>query len=238
MKESVAVEVLRQVKTVLDKYGVEFWLDLGALLGAIREGKLISWDTDVDLTTWQKNTAKVAIAFQELRKQGFVLEHSRYGISIRDRNSSLTIGLWQIVGDKATIRWGGFNSSPWLGKFLSVLFWAVLAPHYSRVALKAASNLKELIYFTLARLSSFMPGRIVTYVKRIQTKFGEQTIWLVPAEYFTNLTTIDFYGMKIKAPAKTEEYLSYRYGKDWRVPRKDWVTARDDGAVFPARNYV
>jgi len=37
---------------------------------------------------------------------------------------------------------------------------------------------------------------------------------------FTNLSVIKFYGMEFKVPAKTEEYLSYRYGKDWRIPPK------------------
>jgi len=40
MDEREAVEMLRQVKEVLDKPGVEFWLDCGILLGAIGDAKM------------------------------------------------------------------------------------------------------------------------------------------------------------------------------------------------------
>ena len=38
--------------------------------------------------------------------------------------------------------------------------------------------------------------------------------------------------MEFNVPAKTEEYLSYRYGNDWRVPKKNWDTVGDDGGIF------
>ena len=37
--------------------------------------------------------------------------------------------------------------------------------------------------------------------------------------------------MEFKVPANAEEYLTYRYGKDWRIPNKDYVYYRDDGAI-------
>ena len=39
MNEDVAIDALRQVKEVFDEYGIEYWLDYGTLLGAIRDGK-------------------------------------------------------------------------------------------------------------------------------------------------------------------------------------------------------
>ena len=38
--------------------------------------------------------------------------------------------------------------------------------------------------------------------------------------------------MEFRIPAETEEYLSYRYGKDWRIPKRDWVIIRDDHTIF------
>ena len=53
----------------------------------------------------------------------------------------------------------------------------------------------------------------------------------VPSHFFTDLSTLEFYGMDFKVPKKTEEYLEYRYGKDWRVPKKDYLFYRDDQSV-------
>ncbi|GAH36594.1 unnamed protein product, partial [marine sediment metagenome] len=47
MDEKIAIDTLKCVKNVLDNYGIEFWLDTGTLLGAVREGKIIPWDSDI-----------------------------------------------------------------------------------------------------------------------------------------------------------------------------------------------
>jgi lipopolysaccharide cholinephosphotransferase len=39
-----------RVVDFLDKYGVDYWLESGTLLGVVREGRLLPWDHDVDIT--------------------------------------------------------------------------------------------------------------------------------------------------------------------------------------------
>jgi len=60
--EKAAVEALKEVKEVLDEYNIEFWLDLGTLLGAVRSGKFIPWDHDIDLDVWYKECTKIESA--------------------------------------------------------------------------------------------------------------------------------------------------------------------------------
>lgn len=38
--------------------------------------------------------------------------------------------------------------------------------------------------------------------------------------------------MEFKIPSPVEEYLTYRYGEDWKTPKKDWRFYRDDGAII------
>ena len=38
--------------------------------------------------------------------------------------------------------------------------------------------------------------------------------------------------MKFNVPFNVEKYLAYRYGDDWRTPRKKWVFT-NDGAMNP-----
>lgn len=65
-------EVLLKAKAALDEIGVMFWLDYGTLLGVYRDGKLISYDTDVDvgvlLDDYTPNIIKT------LEKHGFEYE--------------------------------------------------------------------------------------------------------------------------------------------------------------------
>jgi len=54
---------------------------------------------------------------------------------------------------------------------------------------------------------------------------------LVPKHHYEKLGCIELYGMKFNAPSEVDSYLEYRYGKDWRFPKKDWRPYRDEGAL-------
>ncbi len=69
-------------------------------------------------------------------------------------------------------------------------------------------------------------------------KFGLIYACVTPSHYFMNLSTIEFYGMEFRVPAETVEYLAHHYGKDWRIPQKDWDTIRDDGAIAIAIDFI
>ena len=45
-----SVKVLRNVVKTLDKFGIEYYLDFGTLLGAMRHDGFIPWDDDIDIS--------------------------------------------------------------------------------------------------------------------------------------------------------------------------------------------
>ena len=53
----------------------------------------------------------------------------------------------------------------------------------------------------------------------------------MPDRYFANLGSIKFYDMEFKVPADAKEYLAYRYGEDWHIPRKEWGGYDEDGVI-------
>ena len=54
---------------------------------------------------------------------------------------------------------------------------------------------------------------------------------IVPKQYFEKLITIKFYEDIFSIPSNVEKYLEFRYGKDWKVPKKEWEWWNDDGAA-------
>ena len=60
-QENSLISLLWQVKEVLDTHNIELWLECGALLGAVRNGKIIPWQDDIDLGAWQEKTLKKSI---------------------------------------------------------------------------------------------------------------------------------------------------------------------------------
>jgi hypothetical protein len=66
-------------------------------------------------------------------------------------------------------------------------------------------------------------------VTLIYKKIGSIDIsWVVPVRFFSQLSTLDFYGMQFKVPGEPQHYLAYRYGDDWQKPKKDYSGIKDD----------
>ena len=60
MKHSWAaqLEVLEEIATVCQNHGIEWFIDFGTLLGAVRHGGFIPWDDDIDITMTRPNYEK------------------------------------------------------------------------------------------------------------------------------------------------------------------------------------
>ena len=237
MKEAIAIEALREVKEVFDKHGIEFWLDCGTLLGAVRDGKFIPWDSDIDLGTWGEEVHKIACACKELQDMGFVIgylftKYTGFGPSaipyqIRIRKKyGVDLFLYSLNGNVAAITW--FIIRQPIGYFQ----WILKVQDYNKIE-QATCITKGLV-----KVSHVLPYSlrewIIKHTEFISLKIGwyRGILVVIPSHYFKNLSTIEFYGMEFRVPTKTEEYLAYRYGKDWKVPKKDYTFCEDDGAIY------
>lgn len=243
MEEEPAASVLKQIKETFDKHDIEFWLDLGTLLGAVRDGKFIPWDNDIDLGTWYKSLPKIASAVKELRSKGFTVygpvsyprNYPIFNINVnilRKEGCPVSVILYRLDGDKATSP--GSKPVHLAGKFLKYLSGVLSAPryfelsHHHEVNRGTTSVQKSLIRRSLIRACISLPSALrkslaeITWV--IYKKLGcRHARVVVQADYFMNLPTMRFYGMEFKIPAKTEKYLAYMYGEDWKTPKKEGV---------------
>ena len=243
MKEETAIKVLKQVKEVFDEHGIVYWLDQGTLLGAVRDRKFIPWDHDIDLGTWQDNAAKIFSACQKLRDKGFNVrfsEHNKGGVDIVKEEVPITINSYRLIGDKAITKW--FLRKRTVVGYATEHLLAILSNlPYEEVN---PQNLKApFITMNLLKISKALPSswrmQLAKIVRTIYEKIGSRCVEIVtPSHYYTNLSTITFYGMEFKVPAETEQYLTYKYGEDWDVPKRDWDPNEEDGAVIHANRQL
>ena len=208
MDEKIAVEALRQVKEAFDKYGIEYWLDMGTLLGAVRDGRIIPWDHDIDLGAWQNDIDKVINLCKNFKSRGFGLFLSEGNISLFKKNCKVDIYFYRLDNDKATVSWWVNNKK--IGQILDYLLKIFLLDDPT----VKKSRMPVFITKFLARCYNLLPQlfkkKIVYLLQHIYKKNGFLFKISVPKHFFQNLSTIKFYGMEFKVPAQTEKYLAYK----------------------------
>lgn len=229
--EEKTIGTLRKLKKILDKTDIEYWLDEGTLLGAVREKKFIEWDHDIDLSIWYKDLPKIITLFDDIRNIGLEVcffEEKKH-IKLLDKGYEIDINLYHLKDNEATRTWYANNK---LGKILDYLIWTL---HLSNADVRK-TKVPSIITKTLVSIGNMTPNRIkkkiLQLLSKVYEKAGCQLIKMtVPSHFFKNLSTLEFYGMTFQVPKKTEEYLEYRYGKDWRIPKRNYVYHKDDHSI-------
>jgi len=228
MRAEIAVENLREIKDILDKNGVEFWLDQGTLLGAVRDGKIIEWDNDIDLGTWYNNVTRLVSIFPEFKKRGFsVLLDRKQGVItiLRDgTDNPVCVSLYREGSGCAWWIWIAREK-----RVEKVLYRCV---NMSKIRVYAKDLLKN--KFLLSLLPLTLKQLIANTAWSQLNRLGCMVFMVVPKHFFEKLGRLEFYGMEFNVPSDVADYLAYKYG-DWKVPVRDWVFCRDDGAAYSRR---
>jgi len=79
------LELLRFLDNVCIKYGIEYWIADGTLLGAVRHGGFIPWDDDVDISMMKEDYEKlIKVLPNEISKYPYLKEGC--GLSLLKEN--------------------------------------------------------------------------------------------------------------------------------------------------------
>ena len=225
LAQKVMLEILLEIDRSCKKYNINYWLDHGTLLGAVRHKGFIPWDDDLDISMLRNDYFKfLEIAKKEL-DDNFFLQlsdtdkyYKNFYAKIRFKNS---IYIEKEEKNK--------NIKYHQGIFVDIF--PVNCIKYNKA--------KEKIYKNLVFLSKLMHNRYIKnisltkYIIKLINNFhsknldncdyivsaGENMHYVihVPKEYVFPLKYIEFEGYKFPVPNKYNLYLESIFGKDYMI---------------------
>jgi len=189
------VDLLKIVVKTLEKYNIEYYLDMGTLLGAVREDGLMSWDDDVDISLINEDDYhKIPTVLNEIKRQ-YKCETNLY--TIRD-------------SQKEYSRYKDKHVEPRDIEFANIDKYHIAKIRNNRVYNPDEANIMLDLFFTY------------TYKDYIHWfMFGK--VYKVPASLLdAGLKKIDFHGISANIPVNYDDYLKSIFGENWRIPNEDW----------------
>lgn len=234
---------------IFDQVFDHFWIDSGSLLGLIRDGSFISWDSDIDFGILSGEASKLLSLNEDLRKKGIrtsyrVWNGNIYGNTIHIPGvSPIHIHVYWIQGNTAwspqTISYykaatPDINAKqppyPITRRALQRLYLLAHPPYHGPLLWRAfRSRIIRRAWGLFRRIRGRYPREI--WASRYPfNAIHEIATWKIPAEHFKTTERRQFGSLTLPVPHSAEAYLSFRYG-EWRVPQRSWTYWLDDKAL-------
>lgn len=257
---AVELDMLYELDRVCKKLNVRYFLDGGTLLGAVRDGRFIPWDDDIDVSMLRKDydrfihKAPEEFEYPIFLQTGYT-EPGYFRGHAQLRNSETTAILPNELGKES------FNQ----GIFLDIFVLDELFPEKAEEQYAARDALweqrricsdrsyrghplrwvaKQLRYWQYqkhlgpyeklyARMEKIFRSRKKSeYVDYMMLNGYPENIHLLKRDWYRDSVSVSFEGSVFPAPAGFEEYLSYYYGEDWQTPKNVPSLHNSNGQVL------
>jgi len=240
-----ALRNLMDVNNILNESGINFWLDYGTLLGAIREGKLNDWMKDIDLGIMNRDWNEFTSIFPKFKENGFLIKIKKFFINdlffrmvkISRDGVFIDFSVYRVVGNYAIDLHDELYSI--VPRSVTIPFKILQIPFHIFDLPNAIKNNDNLFtrYLYVLPSKSKMPS---SYVARW---FQGWTIYYynkVSRKSLEKLNNIKLHGIQFNIPSNVENYLRHIYGIDWRIPKKHYKQCKNSGSyrVILSRNNI
>ena len=216
----VQIDLLNRLQEVCSKNGLQFYLEGGTLLGAVRHKGFIPWDDDIDVVMMRDDYDKLnRIAAKEFEgpyfwQTTYSEKHLYCGHAIL-RNTE-TSGFSKNEIDKDYCLGIGIDIFVMDGVFENPILYGLhrcITKVVNKLVRKTFSKTLFRFYESLFRMKSVASSKQVGLLSW-RYRHGE----IRKKEYYTEMQMLDFEGCKYPAPYRSHELLRDYFGANYMTP--------------------
>ncbi len=233
-------EMLHELHKICVKNNIKYIMDAGTLLGAIRHGKFIPWDDDIDIRILRSEYEKLCAALErDLDKSKFFFQNYesdkhyvwQYSRILKNNTRYVRLGkehMKQKDGVYLDIFiCDGVPSNKILRKIHNAITMFCRKSMYAKVAYLTENDSKKKLVYNMLR---FIPKSFTFFIYNALGKiFNEKNCnrfgsygWHADKdnngfkrEWFTEITLLDFEDGKFYGPKDYDGFLKYSFGNDY-----------------------
>lgn len=237
-----SIESLVEVSKVFETLQIEWWIDQGSLLGIVRDKKFLPWDHDIDIGIWDMNNIDKNKLLKLFRQHFSYVYYDKLNKTIKiffyDNKIKETwwydISFYEKKALTAEKQWfrpieSKTNIYKYLLTISTIIFIGYGTPG-SSIKSKIAKHILSPIHLVLEffNISDYI-GNI--FLEIVKNNYSYHVDVSCDIKYFSDLSQLNIDRIVINVPKSKEEYLEYKYGKDWKTPKVSWDYLQDDGGL-------
>ena len=229
--------IFKKVNQLLRSIKCEYWVCHGTLLGIIRDNMILPWDHDIDFAVW-KNKVKIEDIEKLFKNYGFKQEivlGEMDCLHFTNGSKKIDISFYDIKDNIASVRWVVPKTTSLKNKFLNFIAMTMHAYDNNVVIDLDIKSIKDLLKFLLTKVTKLIKPLIPKDTRKRLYENAISSFCYTGYSYDINLMkfkNIVFLDEVVPVPIESEKCLEVTYGKDWRIPKKDYVWYNEAGNLI------